>query len=56
MMNLNNQLKKLGTETAFSVSAEAKAWKDKGHEVYHFHLGDLNFQTPLNIREKPHFL
>ena len=34
MINLNNQLKKLGTETAFSVSAEAKAWKDKGNKIY----------------------
>ena len=52
MIKLNKQLEKLGTETAFSVSAEAKSWADKGHEVYPFHLGDLNFQTPLNIREK----
>ena len=47
MIKLNNQLEKLGTETAFSVSAEAKLWKDRGHEIYPFHLGDLNFQTPL---------
>ena len=56
MIILNNQLKKLGTETAFSVSKEAKAWQDKGNKIYPFHLGDLNFQTPSNIREKPHFL
>ena len=55
MINLNNQLKKLGTETAFSVSAEAKAWQDKGNKIYPFHLGDLNFQTPSNIREKTIF-
>ena len=55
MINLNNQLKKLGTETAFSVSAEAKAWQDKGNKIYPFHLGDLNFQTPSNIREKTTF-
>ena len=55
MIKLNNQLEKLGTETAFSVSAEAKSWKDKGHDVYPFHLGDLNIQTPLNIREKATF-
>ena len=55
MINFNKQLDKLGTETAFSVSAEANSWKDKGHKVYPFHLGDLNFQTPLNIREKTVF-
>ena len=52
MIKLNNQLEKLGTETAFSVSAEAKSWEEKGYDIYPFHLGDLNFQTPLNIREK----
>ncbi len=55
MIKFNNQLKKLGTETAFSVSAEAKSWKDKGYDIYPFHLGDLNFQTPLAIREKTTF-
>ena len=42
MIKFNKQLDKLGTETAFSVSAEAKLWEDKGHKVYPFHLGDLN--------------
>ena len=55
MIKLNKQLENLGTETAFSVSAEAKLWKDKGHDIYPFHLGDLNFQTPLSIREKTTF-
>ena len=55
MIKFNRQLEKLGTETAFSVSAEAKLWKDKGHKVYPFHLGDLNFQTPVSIREKTVF-
>ena len=55
MIRLNKQLEKLGTETAFSVSAEAKSWKEKGYDIYPFHLGDLNFQTPLNIREKTIF-
>ena len=55
MIKFNKQLDKLGTETAFSVSAEANAWKNKGHKVYPFHLGDLNFQTPVSIREKTVF-
>ena len=55
MINLNNQLKKLGTETAFAVSAEAKVWQEKGHKIYPFHLGDLNFQTPSYIRERTTF-
>ena len=34
MNRFNKQLKNLGTETAFSVSAEAKIWKEKGNEIY----------------------
>ena len=52
MIRLNNRLEKLGTETAFSVSAEAKRWKENGNEIYPFHLGDLNLPTPENIRER----
>jgi aspartate/methionine/tyrosine aminotransferase len=40
---------RLGTETAFAVSAEAAAWRDQGHTVYPFHLGDLDLATPDNI-------
>jgi aspartate/methionine/tyrosine aminotransferase len=42
---------RLGTETAFSVSAEAAAHAAKGHKVYPFHLGDMNIRTPENIIE-----
>ena len=30
---------RLGTETAFAVSAEANEWRSLGHTVYPFHLG-----------------
>ena len=50
-MKLNNKLNKLGTETAFAVSAEAKSWAKKGHKIFPFHLGDINLKTPKNIRE-----
>ena len=49
-MILNKNLGKLGTETAFAVSAEAKSWANAGNKVYPFHLGDINIQTPLVIR------
>jgi aspartate/methionine/tyrosine aminotransferase len=42
---------RLGTETAFAVSAECAAWAAKGHTVYPFHLGDLDLPTPPNIME-----
>lgn len=48
-IRLANRLSRLGTETAFSVSAEAAAFAAKGNRVYPFHLGDLNIKTPQNI-------
>jgi aspartate/methionine/tyrosine aminotransferase len=42
---------RLGTETAFAVSAECAAWAAKGNTVYPFHLGDLDLRTPANVIE-----
>jgi aspartate/methionine/tyrosine aminotransferase len=50
-MKFNSKLDRLGTETAFAVSAQARAWAEKGHKIYPFHLGDINLPTPENIRE-----
>jgi len=50
-VKLAKQLERLGTETAFSVSAAAAAWGDKGNKIYPFHLGDINIPTPRNIVE-----
>lgn len=50
-MEYSKQLTKLGTETAFAVSAKARAWAEKGNKVYPFHLGDFNLPTPNNIVE-----
>jgi len=50
-VKLAKQLEKLGTETAFAVSAAAAAWGDKGNKIYPFHLGDINIPTPRNIVE-----
>jgi len=48
-MQLSNRLNRLGTETAFAVSAEAAAYASAGNKVYPFHLGDMNIKTPQNI-------
>lgn len=48
-MQYADQINNLGTETAFAVSAQARAWAAKGHKVYPFHLGDINLATPENI-------
>ena len=50
-MELAHHIKNLGTETAFAVSEDARAWAAQGHVVYPFHLGDLNIPTPPNIVE-----
>ena len=44
-----DRVRRLGTETAFAVSAEAAEWASRGHKVYPFHLGDLDLPTPANI-------
>jgi aspartate/methionine/tyrosine aminotransferase len=48
-MRLAERVARLGTETAFAVSAEATAHAQKGNEVFAFHLGDMNLRTPQNI-------
>lgn len=50
-MKIADRIKKLGTETAFAVSAEATAFAAKGNKVYPFHLGDMNIPTPANVME-----
>lgn len=50
-MKLADRVARLGTETAFAVSAEAAAHAAKGNKVYPFHLGDMNLPTPANVQE-----
>jgi len=50
-MKLADRVARLGTETAFAVSAEAAEHAAEGHAVYPFHIGDLNFRTPSNIKQ-----
>jgi aspartate/methionine/tyrosine aminotransferase len=50
-MEVARRVTRLGTETAFAVSAEAAAHAAKGNKVYPFHLGDINLPTPQNIQE-----
>jgi aspartate/methionine/tyrosine aminotransferase len=48
-MKIAERVARLGTETAFAVSAEAAAFAAQGNKVYPFHLGDLNLKTPANV-------
>jgi len=45
------RIERLGTETAFAVSAEAAAFAAEGNAVFPFHIGDLNIPTPANVVE-----
>lgn len=50
-MKLADHLSRLGTETAFAVSAEAATLGATGKKIYPFHLGDINITTPSNVIE-----
>jgi aspartate/methionine/tyrosine aminotransferase len=50
-MKLADRVARLGTETAFAVSAEATAFAQTGREVFPFHLGDMDLRTPQNVVE-----
>ena len=45
-MKLAKNLERLGTETAFSVLAEAKKLEAQGKEMIHLGLGQPDFMTP----------
>jgi aspartate aminotransferase len=44
-------LTRLGTETAFSVLARAKALERQGRDVIHLEIGEPDFDTPAHIQE-----
>jgi aspartate/methionine/tyrosine aminotransferase len=50
-MKIADRIRRLGTETAFAVSAEAADFAALGNKVYPFHIGDLNIITPANVME-----
>ena len=53
-MKLADRIDRLGTETAFLVSAEAAAHGAKGNRIFPFHLGDINIRTADNIIAATH--
>ncbi len=48
-MKLAKSLDRLGTETAFSILAEAKQLEAQGKEMIHLGLGQPDFKTPKHI-------
>jgi len=51
-MKLANWMQRLGTETAFEVLARARALEAQGRKIIHLQIGEPDFDTPKNIREK----
>jgi aspartate aminotransferase len=41
----------IGTESAFEAAARARALADQGRDIVHLHLGEPDFDTPVNIIE-----
>ena len=50
-MKLAKNLERLGTESAFTVLAEAKKLEAQGHSMIHMGLGQPDFKTPKHIVE-----
>jgi aspartate/methionine/tyrosine aminotransferase len=48
---LAESLERLGTETAFSVLAQARALEREGRDIIHLEIGEPDFPTPLHICE-----
>ncbi len=50
-MKLAKNLERLGTESAFSILAEAKKLEAQGKEIIHLGVGQPDFKTPQHIVE-----
>ena len=51
MIELSKALDRLGTESAFSVLAEAKKLEAQGKPMIHLGLGQPDFKTPKHVVE-----
>ena len=50
-MQLAERMRRLGTETAFEVLAQAKHLEAQGHDIVHLEIGEPDFDTPGFIIE-----
>jgi aspartate aminotransferase len=50
-MRLAARMGSLGTESAFEVSARARALEAQGRSIIHLQIGEPDFDTPANVRE-----
>src|SRR5215218_4163436 len=50
-MRVAQRMSMIGTETAFEVSARARALEAEGRDIVHLQIGEPDFDTPVNARE-----
>jgi aspartate aminotransferase len=50
-MRVAQRMSHIGTETAFEVSARARALEAQGRPIIHLQIGEPDFDTPANARE-----
>jgi aspartate aminotransferase len=50
-LKLASRMERLGTETAFSVLAKAKALEAEGRGIIHLEIGEPDFDTPSHVVE-----
>jgi len=50
-LKLAGRMERLGTETAFSVLAKAKALEAEGRSIIHLEIGEPDFDTPAHVVE-----
>lgn len=51
-LNFAESMSRLGTETAFEVLARAKRLEAEGRKIVHLEIGEPDFDTPVNIRDR----
>jgi len=50
-MKTASRMQTIGTETAFEVSAKARALEATGRSIVYLQIGEPDFDTPANVRE-----
>ncbi len=50
-MRVAQRMSHIGAETAFEVSARARALEAQGRDIIHLQIGEPDFDTPANIRD-----
>ena len=50
-MRIAARMGTIGTESAFEVSARARALEAEGRSIIHLQIGEPDFDTPAHVRE-----